>query len=160
MHIGTMVEFAFALVGKLDAINKHSFNDFKLRVGTLCRSGMGCGEGLASKARSTALAVLEQHNDKCVVRVAGLGGRWMLRMAVSSGGTFVQIRGEKWASWWLSNKASACSAGAAGDLGLIPGLGRSPGGGRGNPLQYSCLENPMDRGTWQATVHRVTKSPT
>ena len=160
MHIGTMVEFAFALVGKLDAINKHSFNDFKLRVGTLCRSGMGCGEGLASKARSTALAVLEQHNDKCVVRVAGLGGRWMLRMAVSSGGTFVQIRGEKWASWWLSNKASACSAGAAGDLGLIPGLGRSPGGGRGNPLQYSCLENPMDRGTWQATVHTVTKSPT
>jgi len=160
MHIGTMVEFAFALVGKLDAINKHSFNDFKLRVGTLCRSGVGCGEGLASKARSTALAVLEQHNDKCVVRVAGLGGRWMLRMAVSSGGTFVQIRGEKWASWWLSNKASACSAGAAGDLGLIPGLGRSPGGGRGNPLQYSCLENPMDRGTWQATVHTVTKSPT
>ena len=160
MHIGTMVEFAFALVGKLDAINKHSFNDFKLRVGTLCRSGVGCGEGLASKAGSTALAVLEQHNDQCVVRVAGLGSRWVLRTAVSSGGAFVQIRGEKWASWWLSIKASACSAGAAGDLGLIPGLGRSPGGGHGNPLQYSCLENPMDRGTWQATVHRVTKSPT
>ena len=63
MHIGTMVEFAFALVGKLDAINKHSFNDFKLRVGTLCRAGVGCGEGLASEARSTALAVLEQHSD-------------------------------------------------------------------------------------------------
>ena len=43
-------------------------------------------------------------------------------------------------------------------MGLIPGLGRSPGGGHGNPLQYSCLENPMDRVTWQATVHRVTKS--
>ena len=42
----------------------------------------------------------------------------------------------------------------------IPELGRSPGGGHGNPLLYSCLENPMDRGTWQATVHRVTKSPT
>ena len=40
----------------------------------------------------------------------------------------------------------------------IPGLGRSPGGGHGNPLQYSCLENPMDRGVWQATVHVVTKS--
>ena len=40
----------------------------------------------------------------------------------------------------------------------IPGLGRSPGGGHGNPLQYSCLANPMDRGAWQATVHRVTKS--
>ena len=40
----------------------------------------------------------------------------------------------------------------------IPGLGRSPGGGHGNPLQYSCLENPMDRGAWQATVCEVTKS--
>jgi len=40
----------------------------------------------------------------------------------------------------------------------IPGSGRSPGGGHGNPLQYSCLENPMDRGAWQATVHRVAKS--
>ena len=46
----------------------------------------------------------------------------------------------------------------AGDVGLIPGLGRSPGGGPGNPLKYSCLENPMDRGAWQATVHRVAKS--
>ena len=44
--------------------------------------------------------------------------------------------------------------------GSIPGLRRSPGGGHGNPLQYSCLENPMDRGAWQATVHRVAKSPT
>ena len=42
--------------------------------------------------------------------------------------------------------------------GLIPGWGRSPGGGHGNPLQYSCLENPMDRGAWGAVVHRVTKS--
>ena len=41
----------------------------------------------------------------------------------------------------------------AGDLGSIPGWGRSPGGGHGNPLQYSCLENPMDRGAWWATVH-------
>ena len=49
------------------------------------------------------------------------------------------------------------SAGAAGDMGSIPGLGRSPGGVNGNPLQYSCLKNPMDRGTWQATVHGVTK---
>ena len=45
------------------------------------------------------------------------------------------------------------SAYNAGDLGLIPGSGRSPGEGNGNPLQYSCLENPMDRGVWQATVH-------
>ena len=46
----------------------------------------------------------------------------------------------------------------AGDAGLIPGSGRSPGGGNGNPLQYSCLENPMDREGWWATVHAVTKS--
>ena len=49
---------------------------------------------------------------------------------------------------------SACNI--AG-LGSIPGLGRSPGEGNGNPLQYPCLENPVDRGTWQATVHGVTK---
>ena len=47
-------------------------------------------------------------------------------------------------------KESACNA---GDLGLIPGLGRSPGGGHGNPLQYSCLKNPMGRGAWWAIVH-------
>ena len=45
----------------------------------------------------------------------------------------------------------------AGDAGSVPGLGQSPGGGRGNPLQYSCLEDPMDRGAWWATVHRVEK---
>ena len=47
-----------------------------------------------------------------------------------------------------------------GESGLIPGLGRSPGGGNGNPPQYSCLENAMDRGAWQATVHGVAKSLT
>ena len=52
-------------------------------------------------------------------------------------------------------KASACNA---GDSGSIPGLGRSPGEGNGNPLQYSCLENPMDGGAWWATVHQVAKS--
>ena len=50
------------------------------------------------------------------------------------------------------------SAGDAGSIGSIPGSGRSSGGGNGNPLQYSCLENPIDRGVWQATVHGVTKS--
>ena len=52
-------------------------------------------------------------------------------------------------------KASACNA---GDLGSIPGSGRSPGEGNGNPLQYSCLENPMDGGAWWATVHGVAKN--
>ena len=54
-------------------------------------------------------------------------------------------------------KESACNA---GNLGSILGLGRSPGGGHGNALQYSCLENPMDRGAWQATIHGVAKSQT
>ena len=54
-------------------------------------------------------------------------------------------------------KESACNA---GDPGLIPGLGGSPGEENGCPLQYSCLENPMDRGAWRATVHGVAKSET
>ena len=49
------------------------------------------------------------------------------------------------------------NAGDAGDTGLIPGLGRSPGGGNGNPLHYSCQDNPMDRGAWRATVHGVAR---
>ena len=53
-----------------------------------------------------------------------------------------------------NGKESACSA---GDPGPIPGSGRSPGEGNGNPLQYFCLENPRDRGAWQATVHGVTR---
>ena len=53
-------------------------------------------------------------------------------------------------------KESACNV---GNLSSIPGLRRSPGGGRGNSLQYSCQENPRDRGAWQATVHGVTKCP-
>ena len=55
------------------------------------------------------------------------------------------------------SKESACNA---GDLSPIPGLGRSPGEGHGNPLQYSCLENPMNRGAWQAAVHVVAKRRT
>ena len=61
---------------------------------------------------------------------------------------------------WLSGKESACNAGDVGDVGSIPGSGRSPGGGHGNPLQYPCLENPMDRGAYWATVHGVAKSRT
>ena len=63
--------------------------------------------------------------------------------------------------WWFSQwrislqcKRLACNA---EDPGSIPGLGRNPGGGNSNPLQYSCLENSMDRGAWQATVHGVTR---
>ena len=57
-------------------------------------------------------------------------------------------------------KEFACYAGDTWDPGLIPRSGRSPGGGHGNALQYSCLENPMDRGAWKAAIHRVTQSGT
>ena len=57
-------------------------------------------------------------------------------------------------------KESTCNAEDAGDLSSFPGLGRTAGGGHGNPLQYSCLENPMNREAWRATVHGVTKSQT
>ena len=56
---------------------------------------------------------------------------------------------------WLGGKESACQA---GDMGLISGSGRSPAEGYGNPFQYSCQGNPVDRGVWQATGHEVTKS--
>ena len=59
---------------------------------------------------------------------------------------------------WVKNPPA--NARDAGDTGLIPGSGRSSGGGNGNPLQYSRLENPVDRGTWWTTVDRVAKSPT
>ena len=58
---------------------------------------------------------------------------------------------------WFSSKESTCNSGHSGS---VPGLGRSTGGGQSNPLLYSCLENPMARGAWWATVHRVAKSQT
>ena len=67
---------------------------------------------------------------------------------------------KKKASWWLSSKESTCNARDTGDLGLIPGSGRSLGEKNGNPLQYSCLENPMDIEAWWALVHGATKSQT
>ena len=62
-----------------------------------------------------------------------------------------------WLPRWLSSKESTCQA---GDVGVISEWGRSPGKGNGNPLQYFCLENPMDRGAWWGTVHGVEKSLT
>ena len=57
----------------------------------------------------------------------------------------------------LVGKESACNAGDIGDVDSVPGWGRSPEEGNGNPLQYSCLENPKERGAWQATVHGVSR---
>ena len=65
---------------------------------------------------------------------------------------FIHING---LPWWLSGKESACNA---GDVGLIPGLGRSPGERNGSPLQYSCLKNPMDGGAWKANHMCLTST--
>ena len=67
----------------------------------------------------------------------------------------LEVRLNIWVSQWLSGKEFN-----AEDSGLSPGLGRSPGEGNANPLQYSCLKNSMDRGTWQATIYGITKSQT
>ena len=80
----------------------------------------------------------------------GQQGSWISSAVATEG----FIRGFPGSS---DGKESACNA---GDPGLIPGWGRSPGGGRGNPLQYSCLGNPMDKGAWRATVRGVAKSQT
>jgi len=61
---------------------------------------------------------------------------------------------------WLSVEKSACNVGDTSDTGLIPGSRRSLGGGNGSPLQYSCCENPMDRGAWWATVHGAAENQT
>ena len=82
------------------------------------------------------------------------------QQGVQSMATAMEARGlNHWTSrevlefLFLVNKQTACNAGDTGDAGLSPGLGRSPGGGNGNPLQYSWLDNPKDRGAWWATVH-------
>ena len=62
--------------------------------------------------------------------------------------------------WWLSGQEFICNSGDWGDAGSVPGAGKSPGGGHGQPHQYSCLEKPMDRGAWPATGHGVAESQT
>ena len=79
------------------------------------------------------------------------GGGWLL---ISRHKISVKYD-EQGLPWCLSSEESACNE---GDLGLIPGLGRSPGRGHGIPLQYSCLENSMHREAWQAIVHKVAES--
>ena len=81
----------------------------------------------------------------------------MLVSGVQQSDLVIHIHVSRGLPQWLSGKESTCNAGG---MDLIPGLGRSPGGRNGNPLQCSCQENPMDRGNWPATAHRVAKSRT
>ena len=83
------------------------------------------------------------------------------RVYIISTSALKVIKVLSWASQAaLVVKNSPANAGDIRQVGSIPGSGWSPGGGNGNPLQYSCLENPMDRGAWRATVHGVTQSQT
>ena len=76
----------------------------------------------------------------------------MLTLTISGRVKYQLIKQTQWV------KSQPAMQEITGDPGSIPGLGRSPAGGHSNPLQYSCLENPMDRGDWWATVHMVAKS--
>ena len=95
-------------------------------------------------------------------RQMGAGGVLFLRLPLLGASfleSFVPSMGTKELPSWCSGKNLSPNAGDARDVGSIPGSGRSPGGGNGNPLQYSCKENSGDGGAWRATVHEVAKSP-
>ena len=79
--------------------------------------------------------------------------QWWMEIGIEGSSHFSPTSEAVRLSQWLSGKETACNAGATGDLGTIPGLGRFPRGGHGNPLQYSFLENPLDREVWWAIVH-------
>ena len=84
-------------------------------------------------------------------------GPWTLRMTEKISSERSGVTGN---NWWLRWQRMPAVQETCVQEDLSPGSGRSPGEGNSNPLQYSCLENPMDRGAWQATVHEVTKSQT
>ena len=88
--------------------------------------------------------------ENCLSQNKARKVKWSNKGIVETSNNMLDLRGS-------DGKASACSA---GDPGSISGSGRSPGEGNGNPPQYSCLENSMDRGTWWATVHGITKHRT
>ena len=90
-------------------------------------------------------------------RMRGLLGNWIL--VITKGELFNWLPDLGFSSGSVV-KEFTCNAGDAGDTGSVPGSGRSLGGEHGNPLQCSCLENPMDRGAWQAMVHGVAKCQT
>ena len=93
----------------------------------------------------------------CWAAIYGVAQNWTWLKWLSSSSSRQSESIILWFPGGSDDKASACHA---ADLSSIPGLGRSSGEGNGNPLQYSCLENPMDRGAWWAIVHGVTKSQT
>ena len=96
---------------------------------------------------------------KCLNRYKAPGRRYVHKNGLYHGFVVFLLMStqEKEFPRCLSGKGSACDAGDTRDVSLIPGLGRSPRKGNGNPLQYSCLGNPMDTGAWRALIHGVTR---
>ena len=91
------------------------------------------------------------------------GALWVTVHGVTKSHTRLKQPSVHWVKCFTigsAGKESSCNAGDTGDVDLIPGLGRSSGGGNGNPVQYSCLQNPKDRGVWWVTVHGVARSQT
>ena len=83
--------------------------------------------------------------------------QWIKKTRQQNGNS-ISLPTNNWAEVALVVKNLPANTGDGRDVGSIPGVGRSPGGGRGNPLEYSCPQYPMDRGAWRATVHRVTQT--
>ena len=120
----------------------------------------GVSHGLMDWGSYTSEAMSWSNIPHVQWTAAGRAGRLCTNVGGGEGGQAVAEGIDVRCDPWLNGKDSDCNAGDAWDTGLIPGLGRSPGGRHGNPLQYSCLEYPTDRGAWQAAVHGVTKSQT
>ena len=135
------------------------------------RLGGSCGEARVDSNGATSLARL----SVCMVCFPGnfewgdgllAGDQVQVHLRWDGSPSAAKAISAKWASLQscrasqmaLVVKNTTAKAGDVRDVGLIPGLGRSLGGGHSNPLKYSCLKNPMDRGVWRATVHRVTES--
>ena len=113
------------------------------------------GDSISSKPERTALRRWAEEPDCIEALQQSAGSRNNKRLLLIKKDGYLKLRTDF--PGGSDSQESACNV---GDLGLIPGLRRSPGEGNGYPLQYSCLENPMDRGTWKATVHGVAKSQT
>ena len=120
----------------------------------------GVSHGLMDWGSYTSEAMSWSNIPHVQWTAAGRAGRLCTNVGGGEGGRAVAEGIDVRCDPWLNGKDSDCNAGDAWDTGLIPGLGRSPGGRHGSPLQYSCLEYPTDRGAWQAAVHGVTKSQT
>ena len=154
--------------------NVHFYMNIHSSLGHLNRSRKACEWGTIHNMGWGAVGVSSQRPEG--IQFEWSLGKWKDRLHIRKPGSnscstpmcCVILKKKHHLSdlWCLSRKKEIITGGSdgkesacnVGDLGLIPGLGISSGGGHGNPLQYSCLKNPMERGAWWATIHGVAKS--